>query len=207
MKNKDNGQRPLWRITDSERRFILFVGDALMAAVALIIALYFWAMEDLWMDFTWQFLMERPPDWYYFLPIIWLLLLFELYDPKRAGRRDDTIRGIATSTFISTVLYMAIFFISEPKSLPRRGVAAFIAAAAVLTFLWRLLYIRVFTTPAFLRRVLIIGAGRAGSTLAEEINKVEPPPYQLVGFMDDDRQKVGKKIVRSSGFRQQHKAY
>ena len=195
MKKNNNGQKPLWRITENERRFILLVGDALVASIALIIALYFWAMKDLWMDFTWQFLLERPPNWYYLLPFIWLLLLIELYDTKTAGRRGDTIRGITASTIISTFLYLLIFFISEPKSLPRRGVAAFIAAAAGLTILWRLLYIRIFTAPVFLRRVIIIGAGRAGSTLAEEIIKMEPQPFNLVGFVDDDKEKIGKKIV------------
>ena len=152
-------------------------------------------MKDLWMDFTWQFLLERPPTWYYFLPFIWLLLLIELYDTKSAGRRGDTIRGLTVSTIISTFLYLLIFFVSEPKSLPRRGVAAFIAVAAGLTLLWRLLYIRIFTAPVFLRRVIIIGAGRAGSTLAVEIIKIEPRPFHLVGFVDDDKKKIGKKIA------------
>jgi len=195
MKNNTNGKKPLWRITDNERRIILLFGDALAAGIALIIALYFWAMEDLWMDFTWQFLLERPPTWFYFLPFMWVLLMIELYDTKSAGRRGDTIRGITVSTIISTFLYLLIFFISEPKSLPRRGVAAFIAAVAGLTFLWRLLYIRILTAPVFLRRVIIIGAGRAGSTLADEINSIEPRPFHLVGFVDDDKKKIGKKIA------------
>ncbi len=195
MKNNNHSQKPLWRITDNERRVILLFGDVLAASIALIIALYFWAMKDLWMDFTWQFLLERPPTWYYFLPFIWLLLLIELYDTKSAGRRGDTIRGLTVSTIISTFLYLLIFFVSEPKSLPRRGVAAFIAVAAGLTLLWRLLYIRIFTAPVFLRRVIIIGAGRAGSTLAVEIIKIEPRPFHLVGFVDDDKKKIGKKIA------------
>ncbi|MDO9547271.1 MAG: sugar transferase [Pelolinea sp.] len=195
MKNNLNDQKPIWRITENERRFILLIGDLLAAGLGLIVALYFWAMKDLWMDFNWEFLLERPPDWYYFLPFIWLLMLTELYDTNRAGRRGDTIRGLTVSTIISTFLYLLIFFVSEPKSLPRRGVAAFIAAAAGFTFLWRLLYIRIFTTPAFLRRVIIIGAGRAGSTLAEEIVKIEPKPFCLVGFVDDDANKTRKKIA------------
>jgi exopolysaccharide biosynthesis polyprenyl glycosylphosphotransferase len=92
-------------------------------------------------------------------------------------------------------IYLLIFFISEPKSLPRRGVAVFIAVTAGLTILWRLLYIQIFNTPVFLRRVVIIGAGRAGSTLAREIIKIEPRPFNLVGFIDDDKTKIGKKIV------------
>lgn len=195
MKNNINDQKPVWRITENERRYILLIGDILAAGLSLIVALYFWAMNDLWMDFNWQFLLERPPDWYYFLPFIWILMMVELYDTSRAGRRGDTIRGLTVSTIISTFLYLLIFFVSEPKSLPRRGVAAFIAAAAGFTLLWRLLYIRIFTTAAFLRRVIIIGAGRAGSTLAEELVKLEPKPFHLVGFVDDDAKKIRKKIA------------
>lgn len=194
MAENQQNQKPLWRITTSERRFILFLGDLIVAAVALLFALYFWAMKDQWMDFTWQFLRERPPDWYYFMPLMWMTLLLELYDIRRASRRSDTIKGIALTAGISTVLYLVIFFISEPRSLPRRGVAGFIVAATILTYLWRLLYIKIFTAPVFLRRVLIVGAGRAGSTLAEMIQKMTPLPFSLIGFIDDDPTKRKKKI-------------
>lgn len=191
--NRQN-QKPLWRITTSERRFILFLGDLIIAAIALLFALYFWAMKDQWMDFTWQFLRERPPEWYYFMPFMWIGLLLELYDVRRASRRADTIKGIALTAGISTAIYLLIFFISEPRSLPRRGVAGFIVAATILTLLWRLLYIKIFTAPVFLRRVLIIGAGRAGKTLAEMILKMKPMPFTLIGFIDDDPSKRRKKI-------------
>ncbi len=194
MKNNQQYQKPLWRITTHERRFILLIGDLLAVGLALGVALYFWAMGDQWLKFSWQFLKERPPDWYFFLPIIWLALLLELYDPHKAGKRADTIRGIAAAAAIATILYLVIFFISEPKSLPRRGVAGFIAAVAVFTLLWRLLYIRVFNAPAFLRRVLIIGAGRAGSNLSEIIQNIKPIPFNMVGFIDDDKKKLGIKI-------------
>jgi exopolysaccharide biosynthesis polyprenyl glycosylphosphotransferase len=194
MKKFQQYQKPLWRITLRERRYILLFGDFVAIGLALLVALYFWAMGDQWLKFSWQFLKERPPDWYYFLPIIWLTLLLELYDPRRASRRDDTIRGIAVAAAIFTILYLTIFFVSEPKSLPRRGVAGFIGAVAILNLLWRLLYIRIFNAPAFLRRVLIIGAGRAGSNLAEIIQRIKPTPFTLVGFIDDDFNKQGTKI-------------
>ena len=189
MKKYQQYQKPLWRITPRERRFILLLGDLIVIGLALAVALYFWAMGDLWLKFSWQFLKERPPDWYFLLPIIWLALLMELYDSRRASKRAETVRGIAAAAAISTILYLAIFFISEPKSLPRRGVAGFIGAVTVLNLLWRLLYIRVFNAPAFLRRVLVIGAGRAGTILTEIIQKIKPTPFTVVGFIDDDPKK------------------
>jgi exopolysaccharide biosynthesis polyprenyl glycosylphosphotransferase len=194
MKIFQQNQKPLWRITTRERRFILLFGDLIAIGLALLVALYFWAMGDQWLKFSWQFLKERPPDWYYFLPIIWLVLLLELYEPRRASRKDDTIRGIAVAAAICAIHYLVIFFVSEPKSLPRRGVAGFIGAVAILTLLWRLFYIRVFNAPAFLRRVLIIGAGRGGLNLSEIIQKINPAPFTLVGFIDDDKKKQGSLV-------------
>ena len=118
----------------------------------------------------------------------------DLYDISRANRRKDTLQGVATAALISILLYMIVFFISEPNSLPRRGVAIFVVTATILTIVWRFFYIRVFTAPIFSRRVLIIGAGKAGSTLAQMINKMDPPPFMVEGFIDDDEDKLGKVV-------------
>jgi len=60
--------------------------------------------------------------------------------------------------------------------------------------IWRWIYIRVFTTSAFMRRVLVVGAGKAGSTVAAVVRSTRPPPFWLVGFVDDDPQKAGMEI-------------
>lgn len=187
-------QKPLWRLTAKERRFIILIGDVLMSIIALFVALYFWAQKDEWLHFSWQFLQERPPDWYYFLPLFWIVLLAELYDIRRASRPRDVVQGIFFALLISGGVYLLLFFISSPNTLPRRGVAGFLVAAAFLTLLWRMVYIKVFTAPVFLRRVLIVGAGRAGTNLSGIIKSIWPPPYYLVGLIDDDPKKIGKKI-------------
>ncbi len=43
----------------------------------------------------------------------------------------------------------------------------FILFVAVLTLLWRLIYIRIFTAPHLLRRALISARGNAGQTLVD----------------------------------------
>lgn len=194
MADIKNIQKPLWRMTANERRFVILLGDLLVSVIALFVALYFWAQKDQWLRFSWQFLQERPPDWYFFLPLFWILLLSELYDIRRAARVRDVLQGIVFALLISGGLYLLLFFVSSPNTLPRRGVAGFLIAAALLTLLWRWLYIRIFTAPTFLRRVLIVGAGRAGTSLSLTIKGIWPPPYYTVGFIDDDLKKIGKFI-------------
>lgn len=181
------------RLHHGERRVILFAGDAVMAILALLISIYFWGQTD-WLDFSKALIIERIPPWFFLLPIFWIFLNVELYDIHRAGRRSDTFKGIAISAGVSLVLYMGIFFFAEQNTLPRRGAAAFIIAASLLMLAWRLSYIKIFTAPDFMRRVLIIGAGRAGTTLVQVVKASWPPPFFLVGLIDDDEFKVGSCI-------------
>ena len=183
-----------WLIKPQERQWILIVGDLIIGIISLFIALYIWAQKDQWISFSLQFIRERPPFWFYLMPLLWMVLIIDLYNVRKAGSRRDTIQGILIAAVVSTIFYLFIFFIAEPKTLPRRGVAAFIGSISVLTLIWRNLYITIFTAPAFLRRVLIIGAGRSGCTMAKIIKNLWPTPFYLVGFIDDDTQKAGKNI-------------
>lgn len=183
-----------WHLRASERVVILLFGDILMTCAALFLALYFWAAGDAWMQFSLEFVIQRPPFWYFLLPFFWMVLLVELYDVHRASNSHETLKGIGLATLICTLVYLLIYFSSEPNSLPRRGVALFIGFAASFTLLWRLIYIRIFTAPHLLRRVLVIGAGKAGQTMVDVISGQWPPPFYTVGLVDDDPQKLNKKI-------------
>ncbi len=89
--------------------------------------------------------------------------------------------------------YSVLFTINvEPNSLPRIGIGAFLVFASLLTLGWRALYIRFYTTSGMMRRVLIVGAGKAGHTLVDAYRVLKPPPFNLVGFIDDDPRKRGK---------------
>jgi len=182
-----------FRLRPGERRIILLAGDFAMAVLALLVSLYVWGLQD-WWGFSVDLLKERIQPWFFLLPFFWIILNVEMYDIRRAGRRGETIKGVGIAAAVSLVIYMFVFFLSEPKELPRRGVAAFIVAATVLMIAWRFLYIKIFTAPDFMRRVLIVGAGRAGTTLVQVIKEIWPPPFYLVGLIDDDPLKLGSTV-------------
>ena len=182
-----------WRLRPRERRTLLLLGDFLMAEIALIVAIYVWSAADLFQAFTFNFI-SRLPSWFFLLPFFWPLLMVRLYDEHHARYRGQTLRSIAFSALIGLGMYMVFYFTSEPKSLPRIGVAAFIICVFTLTLLWRMLYIQIFTAPQFMRRVLLIGAGETGKIMLKIINQVNPRPYILVGIIDDDPQKIGKNL-------------
>ncbi len=183
-----------WRVHPREQRTILIVGDLFVSTLAMFGGLYFWGQKDAWLHFSLQFLNQRVDFWYYLLPLVWIVFLVELYDPHRARNVWRTVLGIAMAALAGLLFYALIYLLSPKYSLPRLGIGFFLVFAACLTLVWRLIYIKIFTTQAFLRRVIVIGAGRAGQTMAEVYNSLWPPPFYFVGYIDDDPEKEGKVV-------------
>ncbi len=183
-----------FRLKSSDLRFILVLGDFLAAAIALVVALYIWAAGDSWYRFTVEFLKYRAPAWFYLLPFIWIILLVDTYDTRKSANLRQTLRSLGVVFLVSVVIYLVIYFAVEPNSLPRLGVAVFIVSATLLTLLWRAIYVRTFTSVARQQRVLIVGAGKAGTALVQIISELDPPPFRLIGLIDDDPSKLGNNI-------------
>lgn len=199
-----NHQPSRLRLRPSEHRVILFLGDLLMGVSSDLAAIFTWReyqryvllADDLRPRIVEQLLQNiNIPIWFYLLPLAWLLLMVELYEPHTASNWRKTIRGIAIAAFVGLVIYSLVFIIrAEPGALPRVGVGAFLLYASSLTLIWRSVYIRIYTSSGQLRHFLVVGAGKAGHTLAEVYLDQNPPPFKLVGFIDDDPQKLGQMV-------------
>jgi exopolysaccharide biosynthesis polyprenyl glycosylphosphotransferase len=174
-----------WRLRPRERKTLLILVDFLMAEVALFIGVYVWSIADPFQAFSLEFI-SKLPSWFFLLPFAWPI--------HRARYPSQTLRSIAFAALIGLGLYMVFYFTSEPNSLPRIAVAGFIISVFGLTLGWRLFYIRIFTAPQFMRRMLLVGAGETGSIMLKIINKIRPRPYIVVGVVDDDPLKIGKNI-------------
>ena len=201
------------RIRPSEYRSILVIGDSLMAVISIFAALYTWSQYNLYRyevlydeyiaqgfgpynarQFAEGQTVFEVPLWFYILPVVWILLLVELYEPHIASSGKRTTRGIAIAAFIGLLAYSLVFIIQQESNLPRIGVGGFLLYASLLTLAWRMLFIRLYKTTGQRRRVALIGAGKAGQTLAELYHSQPTNSFNLIGYIDDDRQKVGKTI-------------
>src|SRR3989304_1664643 len=187
-----------WRLGIRERRWLLIAGVFLLACVALAFALYYWAAGiDIGnVRAAVDFLQLRPPTWFYFLPLFWLILLVETYNPHRTSNWRETLTGLLTAALLGMGVYVLFYFTADPGSLPRLGVASFALSAWLLTALWRFSYIRIFTSPQFTRRAILVGAGTSGQALLEVINGIHPAPYNIVAVLDDDPKKRNMKLAR-----------
>ena len=192
--------KPTWRLRPGEQRALLIFGDLFMASLALLAGIYFWFAGDAWLKrFSLEFFRLRVQFWFYLLPIAWMMLLIEIYDLHRAANWGRTLRAIMVAGLVGSIPYLLIYFTSdEPTRINRRAVAVFIIMAMLLTLLWRWIYIRLVTSQGNQRRVLVVGAGGNGHTLAEIYKEINPPPFKLVAYIDDDPEKLGRDV---EGFR------
>jgi exopolysaccharide biosynthesis polyprenyl glycosylphosphotransferase len=175
------------RLGPSERRLLLILGDFLVAVIATLIALALWAQFD-WYNLSSEFLQKRA-GWFSLIPFIWILLMANLYDLRRASSMRESMKGVLFAAMLGTSIYLTVYFFrSSPESLPRRGILYFLLIVVVLTLLWRAAYVRVFNAPAFRRRILLIGAGRSGKALLDVLLKLQASPFEVVGMIDDDPQ-------------------
>jgi FlaA1/EpsC-like NDP-sugar epimerase len=167
----------------------------LAASLATFGALALWSERD-WLGFTLEFARSRA-SWFVLLPLLWALLMVNLYDVRRAASWKESWRGVLLAAGVGLGLYLVVYFSLE-GTLARRGVAYFLGLVVLFTLLWRWLYVRVFTAPAFLRRVLLAGAGLSGRTLLGFVSSASPGPFHLVGLIDDDPAKQGQVIEGAS---------
>ncbi len=181
-----------WQLGSKERKLLLLTGDLLMSILALVLSLYWWDQSMPFIDLNLDYMQKRGFTWFYALPLLWMIFLFDIHDPHRAMDWKRVVRNILAAAIIGLGLYAIIYVYNagNPETyLPRLSVAIFLGLVSVLTLGWRLVYIWIFSSQHFLRRVLLVGAGRSGQAMMTIIKDLQPQPFVLVGFIDDDPNK------------------
>jgi len=177
-----------------DRRRLLFAVDLLLANIAVLIALRLW---DIRADrsFDPRFLLSQA-HWFFFLPGLSLLAIAanDGYDAKTAANSFTAGFTLLKSMALVLVVYLAMYFFSEPDSLPRVMVLFYAAVCFILLLCWRSFYASILTRTPFERRAIIVGAGWAGRTIAEALTENPHTGYHLIGFIDDDPSKQGEMI-------------
>lgn len=184
----------------SERLLLLGAVDYALLAAALIAAV---KLRTDWLD---------PPGailanwrWFVTLAVLWWAVaqFADAYHLPRTASAPFSILAAGPAAAVTAFIYQWIPVVTPPLASRKLGLIFVLLAVAGIA-LWRGLYAVLFVQPAFQRRVLVLGAGWAGRTLAEAINQAAdnrtPNPYRgngalVVGFVDDDPAKQGCMIA------------
>ncbi len=185
-----------WGLSVTERRALFIVGDMVVALVAAWLALWLWTLTA--QQPLAEFFQLRWP-WLLILPAAWLALNLDSYDLYRPPQPAQAWREMVTSAGLAFGLYLVIYFFAPRDLLPRLAVFYFIASAALLGLGWRRLHARLLSLEQFQRRVLVVGAGRAGREIIAILSEFQPAQYAVVGVIDDNPRKhhtaIGNALV------------
>lgn len=175
----------------SKRLILLILGDLLIVNGSIFLA----AILRLGLSAGWGYIQSNP--WSFILTgLIYIMVFFstELYDIRKDFKSIGNVMAItlaSTSAFVITTL---LFYMNWSL---RIGRGVFILNGILITLFiigWRILYSYLLEQPIFKRNVLIVGAGWAGKTILQEINRLQKSGLRMVGFIDDDPLKKGKLI-------------
>lgn len=119
----------------------------------------------------------------------------ELYDLKITNSNLELGIRLLQAIGTSYLMLALIYFLFPPITLGR-GIF-FINLFFLIAFIvsWRFIYNWILLTRRFDQKVLIIGAGNFAKQLTEEILSKKDSGFQVVGFISNDPEMIGKRIA------------
>ncbi len=132
---------------------------------------------------------------YPLFPLIWVLvlLLTSVYDGRRNLRVWSELTNLTLGSFLATIALAGLLYLTY-RDTSRLLFLTFAGTAYWCLVSWRLAYRLAYRWGVLQgvqpKRILIIGAGSIGRELEEQIRSYQHLGLTLVGFLDDDPEKM-----------------
>ncbi len=126
------------------------------------------------------------------------LYYFDLYDLKIFRSNFELAIRLLQSLGVSSIL-LAILYYLFPFLIIGRGIflISLSFVGAIIVF-WRMNYNHILKTRKLDQRVMIIGCGQLAKSIAKEIVERADTGFKVVGFITDNPERVGEKLVNPS---------
>lgn len=178
----------------SRWKILLLVGDIVAYFISVIIALYLYIHSS---SIVWSYLYDNKLP-FVVIGVSYLLVIFiaDLYNHFKDYREIFTIVNVWVASWVGTLVVLAIFYFPLKGAYIGRSVILLQAFSfAFLLALWRIAFSIIAFPHRLQKRVLIIGAGKSGQYLLDSIRVRPGCGFQVVGFIDDDPEKVGTEVA------------
>ncbi|GAB4423029.1 MAG: exopolysaccharide biosynthesis polyprenyl glycosylphosphotransferase [Anaerolineae bacterium] len=184
-------ERRILSVPLTEHRNILYAVDGLLVLVALLIGLWLGARQSSWV-FSLRLIFEYSP-WFIGVTLGYFVLASanDAYRPRVASDPVASLVAIGKTVLQIFALYLLIYALLPPWSLPRHFIGYFTVISPLLLVIWRRVYSKVFVL-AFKRKAVVVGAGWSGQTIAKTFQDYAAGHFELIGFVDDDPAKLNQ---------------
>jgi len=122
------------------------------------------------------------------------LYYLDLMDLKVLRHRIRTGVQLLKAMGIYAVILAVIYYMIPIVSIGHRTLFISLGLIFWVTFTWRLLYPWIANNAAFKERVLIVGTGDLAMMIYKDIEENGLDAYEVVGFVDETRKRVGERI-------------
>lgn len=165
----------------SERKILLRVFDILFVLGGLhLIGSYF--------DFDY-FTLTRE-NWYWSLVLaVYVTLIgsvFELYDLQSSSKLDITFKNVVLTSSVTVLFYLLTPFLTPFLPEKRIEIIYFYLTILISIFLWRAIYLFLFSSPRFYKRVLLIGEVSHINSMIISFSEIDPN-YDIIGFINSEK--------------------
>jgi len=183
----------LFSLYISQWKLLLIAGDAgcYLLSVAATLLLYPYTATRPW-NFLYQYKIV-----FLLIGVIYFIVLFiaDLYDYLKDFRQIINIVHVLIACWIGSLLVILIFYFPIRGAYVGRSMIIIQAVFfSILVACWRIGFSAIALIHRMRKRLLIIGAGKAGRHLYKSIHTRPGCGFDVVGFVDDDEAKVGTMV-------------
>lgn len=119
---------------------------------------------------------------------------FDLYDSKRFRAKMKMGVLLLGALTVSSVCLAVIYYMMPFLTVGRGIFAIGLFLILMFTFSWRVIYSFALKALASKERILIIGTGELAKKIKSEILDNGYEGFEIVGFIDENRDNVGRKF-------------
>jgi len=180
----------LFSLYISQWKLLLIAGDAgcYFLSVAATLLLYPYTSASAW-DFLYQYRIV-----FLLIGVTYFIVLFiaDLYDYLKDFRQFVNLMRVLINCWIGSLIVILIFYFPIKGAYVGRSIIIIQAVFfSILMAVWRFGFSAISQIQRLQKRLLIIGAGKAGRYLLNSIHDLPGCGFDVVGFVDDDLTKVG----------------
>jgi exopolysaccharide biosynthesis polyprenyl glycosylphosphotransferase len=173
----------------SQWKVLLIIGDAGCYFLSVAAALLLYPHTAIK---PWEFLAEYKFT-FLFIGVAYFIVLFilDLYDYLRDFRQITNIVYCLVACWLGSLVVVLVFYFPIKGAYVGRSMIIIQAVTfSILVASWRFAFSAISLPQRLHKRLLIIGAGKAGRHLLSSIRNRPACGFEVVGFVDDDETKV-----------------
>lgn len=188
-----------------ERKRLLLIGDLLLINLAAVFALAIHAYRTTEV-FGLAFLGSQIL-WFAYFSGLWVVAssIVGVYDVRSIAQLPKALQTLSFAFLGIFVVYLVIFFFTAPVGLLPRGIVIYQGILGMLFLAgWRWLFLAYAQKDFTTRKVIIVGAGWAGASIATAIYEKAQPHVKIIGYVDDKKTgevKIIPPVSQASGER------